>query len=207
MTDAAASTSATAATAATAATLPSHADILGRFVQQKGSLLDTLHDTYSDDPTSEAYEADIGPVIAAERTHFLTAIKDDADAQEEAIRDWHATMKPFYSMCKPGQEASVVAARPFQLVTLKFPEMWRDVRLSGESRALLFQYVVNLNQAATMFCAVDADAMAPVMSALSESGIMDCISSGNTGDMDISGMMSKVTSLASSMTPENMASM
>lgn len=185
-------------TASATTEIPSPADMLRRFVEQKASLLDTLHDTYSDDPVSAAYEPDVGPAIAAERTHFLTAVKGNPDAEEDAIRTWHQTMKPFYSMCQPGHEAAVVGARPFQLVKLKFPEMWADVRLSDESRAMLFQYVSNLNQASVMFCTMGSGALEPLISAMSESGIADALKSGDMSSMDPTALMSALASAASS---------
>lgn len=169
---------AVAETTHTAAREKRQENLVSTWVNMMDKLLDTLHDSYSDDPSSESYDAEAGPLIATQRSQFKTFVLPSEEFQEKSIRAWHDAMLPFYDLCRERQGDAILKARCWILERIKFEHVWKDPLLDDESRGILWEYVNDLNSYANMYCTMSPDLLEKVGSIASR-----CEAAGHTGDL------------------------
>jgi hypothetical protein len=153
-------------------------NLVSTWVNMMDKLLDTLHASYSDDPSSDSYDAEAGPLIATQRSQFQTFVLNSEALQEKSIRAWHDAMMPFYDLCRDRNAEAILKARCWILERIKFEHVWRDPTLDDESRDILWEYVNDLNSYANMYCTMSADLLERVGSIASRAE-----AAGHTGDL------------------------
>lgn len=158
-------------------------NMIASWVSAMDQLLDTLHSSYSDDASSENYDAVVGPLIAAKRNDFKSLVLPIEAIQERAVRAWHDAMKPFYELCRQKKAEPIMAEKCWVLEEIQFSHIWRDPRLNDESKEVLWSYVNGLNTYANMYCTLPA-ALQSKIESISER----CAAAGFDGDISKLGM-------------------
>ncbi len=162
----------------TTATEKKSENLVSTWVNMMDKLLDTLHMSYSDDPSSDSYDAEAGTLIATQRSQFKAFVLSSEDLQEKSIHAWHDAMMPFYDLCRDKNAEAILKARCWILERIKFEHVWRDPTLDDESRDILWEYVNDLNSYANMYCTMSPDLLEKVGSIASR-----CEEAGHTGDL------------------------
>ena len=153
-------------------------NLVGTWVNMMDKLLDTLHSSYSDDPSDPSYDAEAGPLIATQRQQFKAFVLTSDELKDKSIRAWHDAMMPFYDLCREKNADAILKARCWILERIKFEHVWRDPTLDDESRDILWEYVNNLNSYANMYCTMSPDLLEKVGSIASRAE-----AAGHTGDL------------------------
>ena len=153
-------------------------NLVGTWVNMMDKLLDTLHASYSDDPSDPSYDAEAGALIATQRQQFKAFVLTSEDLQDKSIRAWHDAMMPFYDLCRDRNAEAILKARCWILERIKFEHVWRDPSLDDESRGILWEYVNDLNSYANMYCTMSPELLEKVGSIASR-----CEEAGHTGDL------------------------
>jgi len=153
------------------------------WVSVMDQLLDALHSSYSDDPSSPNYDATVGPLIASKRNDFKSLVLTIDALQEKAVRAWHDAMMPFYELCRAKKAEPIIAAKCWVLEEIQFSHIWQDPRLNEASKDTLWSYVNGLNTYANMYCALPSSLQAKV-----ESIAERCEAAGFDGDVSKMGI-------------------
>jgi hypothetical protein len=88
-------------------------------------------------------------------TYFRSTYKTSEKDQDELIRTWHATMKPFYDDCTstdPVRHERVIKANIDIFVRLDLAGKWGHKGFKQTSKERLIQHILRLNKFADQYC-------------------------------------------------------
>lgn len=173
------------------------------WVNTMDALLDALHEAYSDEPDSEAYDELVGPNLATQRTNFKLFALNSPDLQEKAIRAWHDVMNPYYKLCREKNDKAILKSHCWVLEKINFRHIWNDKGLDKESRECLWDYVNKLNTYAGTYCSVPesilnmAERMTPALESASPQDMIGSVMNelGSINPDDFGGIMNNLPSL------------
>lgn len=118
--------------------------LLNVFTETLEQLLGGLHDSFPECAmTAQVYG------------NFKTVVMNNATMREQALKQWHAALKDYYSAFAQHDIARLEGASIPLVGLLNVFNKFRDPDLSDESRSVLWQYLEELNGYAQQYTALE----------------------------------------------------